>query len=212
MTIEGELAQEAFMLQGGIYARIVAKMKAEGTIDARYVYREYPKMLRISKGMQELPRSTEDCKGRTLTWTEHKEVFDEIVVNSEEEEERVLSGGKTSAQIEEERQELLRRCAAAGVRADPSWSAVRLRRELGDKMDAPEPVDQMGALKAKLAQLEEMSLMRSKIAALEAELSARPEDSDDMRAQLNALGVKTDGRWSASRLREELDRATAPKS
>ena len=211
MSIEGELAQTMFLQQGGVLARALGKMKEEGRIDRDYVYREYPKMLRISQGIQDIPRSTEDVKGRTISWAERREVFEEIVVGSEEEEERVLSGGKTSSQIEEDRQGLLRRCVAAGIKADPSWSAVRLRRELGDKLDAPEPADQMDALKEKLARLEEMAAMKAKITALEAQMAARPaDDVDAMRQELAALGIRTDGRWSAARLREELDRATAP--
>lgn len=206
MSIEGKLAQESFLRQGGAFARVVAKMQE---LHGDYQYHEYPKMLRLSQGVQAIEIPREDIKGKTWIETVRKEVFDEIVVNSEEEEERVLSGGKTSAQIEQERQELLRRCVGAGIKADPSWSALRLRRELGDKMDAPEPVDEMGSLKQKLAHLEEMAAMKAKIEALEIQLSAKPEDAEEMRRELTSLGVKVDGRWSHARLREELEKATS---
>ena len=197
-------SQEAFLRQGGIYAPILKKLEDAGLIDAQYVYREYPKMLYISEGFQDIETPWEDVKGRTGVHVVRKEVFREVIVSSEDEEERVLSGGKTSTQLEDERQGLLRRAQAAGVKADPSWSAVRLRRELGEKMDAPEaPKDDLGALKAKLAQLEEMAAMKAKIEALEAQL-AMPNEKAELQSQLTELGVKVDQRWSVTRLREEL--------
>lgn len=210
MSIENEIAQEAFLYQGGIYARILAKMKEDGRIPRQYVFHEYPKVINIDNGTEEVSCSTETCKGREIHWTETRRVVESITVGSEEEEERVLAGGKTSAQIEVDRQDLFRRCAGAGIHADPSWSAVRLRRELGDKMDAPEPVNNMARLEAELAALKKMAAMQAEIEALKAQLARPPEDADAMRAELASLGVKADGRWSISRLREELDRATAP--
>jgi hypothetical protein len=41
--------------------------------------------------------------------------------------------------------------------------------------------------------------------------ATQEDEAEDMRAQLTALGVKVDGRWSVPRLRQELDDATAPK-
>lgn len=202
-----QVAQQKFMMNGGVFEMPLQQLREKGTIDTDYVYREYPKMLRFSQGEQEFQIPREDHKGRTWVETVTKEVFEEIIVNSAEEEDRVLSGGKTSAQVEEERQGLFARCRNAGVLADPSWTTVRLKRELGEALDAP-PVDDLSALKTKLAQLEEMAAMKAKIEALEAQLSGRDEVSE-MRAELAALGVKVDGRWNAARLREELEKATA---
>jgi hypothetical protein len=203
-------SQENFMLRGGCFELPMQQLREAGILADGYVYYEYPKMVRISEGTQTIERSTEDCKGRTLTWSETKERFREIVVNSEEEEERVLSGGRTSAQLEEERQHLLQRCRVMGIHADPGWSSVRLRRELGDALDAPAPVDTMAKLEQELAALKKMAAMQAEIDALRAQLGRPVEDTEELRSQLIGLGVKVDGRWSAMRLREELDRATAP--
>lgn len=205
-THRSGLAQNRFLNEGGVFAQPLAAKYDSGELSPDYVYNEYPKMLRISQGVQEIPGSTETIKGTVLTWTERREVFQEIVVNSEEEEDRVLSGGKTSDQIELDRQELIVRCRAQGVKVDPSWTSVRLRRELGETMDAA-PGDEMGALQEKLARLQAMADMKAKIAALEAQLSAPADDVDELRAELLTLGVRADGRWSATRLRAEIDQA-----
>jgi len=208
-------SQTIYLMQGGPVAPHLRKLRERKLWTDSYEYREYPKMLHLSQGVQEIKRSTDIGDGRrTREWTETKEVFQHIIVNSEEEEERVLAGGKTSVQQEEDRQALIVRCAQAGINVDPNWTAVRLRRELGDKMNAPAP-DQRAALQARLAELEEIAAMRDKIAALEAKLAAPAApaaDEEDMRAQLATLGVKVDGRWSTTRLREELERATAPRA
>ncbi len=170
--------------------------------------------MRISQGVQKFKRSTEDVRGKLIEWEVEEEVFLDHIVGSEDEEERVLAGGKSSVQMEEDRKALMARCRSAGVKVDPAWSSIRLKRELGEALDAPEPVDDMAALKARLAQLEEMTSMKARIAALEAELSGKaapaPDETEALRAELMALGVKVDGRWSLTRLREELDQATAP--
>lgn len=202
---ETQIAQSKFLMNGGIFERPLHDLRKKGILAEDYVYHEYPKMIRLSQGEQEFTRSTEDHKGRTITWTEVKEVFTDTIVNSAEEEERVLSGGKTSAQIEEERQSLITRCRALGMAADPSWSVVRLRRELGEKLDAPEPADKRAALVAELETLREMDRMRDEIEALRAKLEKPVDDIPELRAALIERGVKVDGRWSAQRLREELD-------
>lgn len=164
-------AQDDFLRRGGGYQLGLVQLRAAGLIAREYVYHEYPKAITIRNGPErEVTRETVTCEKEKLRWTEM--VADEtvIIVASEEEEERVLAGGKTSVQIEEDRQALLLRARANGLRADPNWSAVRLRRELGESLDAP-PADEMGALTARLAQLEEMATMRAKIAALEAQLA-----------------------------------------
>ena len=212
MSIEVQESQEQFLQRGGCYAIGLAYLRKQGTIprQGQTPLHEYPKMLRFSKGFQDVRWETETCDKRQLSGTERKEIFEEIIVYDEAEEERILAGGKTSAQIEEERQALIRRCASAGISVDPTWTAVRLRRELGDAMDAP-PGDEMAMLTAKLASLREMARMRAEIADLEAQLSGAPqEDVATLRSELEALGVMPDKRWGAARLRAELDRATAP--
>lgn len=211
MSIEGQLAQESFLRQGGTFARALAKKQHDGEL-APYEFREYPKAVRISEGFQDVEWTTETIKGGTLSGVTHQEVFRTIVVNSEEEEERVTSGGKTSSQMEDERQTLILRCRSLGLKVDTSWSAVRLRRELGDKLDAPEPENKMAALENELASLRKMAEMQAEIDRLRSQM-ARPagDEVDDLRQQLTALGVKVDNRWAIARLREELDAATAPE-
>jgi len=216
MTLESEIAQEQFLQRGGVLSRAIAKKIESGEMSRAYTFREYPKMLRISKGVHKIECSTEDVKGKTREWTEERELFDEIIVQTEEEEERVLSGGRTSTQIEQERLDLIGRCRNAGLKVDPTWSSVRLRRELGDAMDAP-PGDEEAQLQGELAKLRRMREMRAEIAALQAEIAepAPPEmasdEVEDLRVQLRGLGIKPDLRWGEPRLRAELDKATAPE-
>jgi len=215
LSIETDLAQTQFLQRGGVLSRAIAKKMETGEMSQTYTFREYPKMLRISKGVHSIECTTENVKGKTLEWTEQRELFDEIIVATEEEEERVLSGGRTSAQIEQERLDLIGRCRNAGLRVDPTWSSVRLRRELGDAMDAP-PGDEEAQLQAELAKLRRMREMRAEIAALQAEIAEAPapevvsDEIEDLRVQLRALGIKPDLRWGEPRLRGELDKATAP--
>lgn len=216
MSIEGEMAQESFLRQGGTFARALAAKQKSGELQREYTYREYPKLITIIDGEEEIERSTDTIRGRnevTVNWTETVQKKREILVHSEEEEERVLSGnGKTSSQMEDERQTLILRCRSLGLKVDTSWSAVRLRRELGDKLDAPEPENKMAALENELASLRKMAEMQAEIDRLRSQM-ARPagDEVDDLRQQLTALGVKVDNRWAIARLREELDAATAPE-
>jgi hypothetical protein len=168
---EIQLGQQNFLMRGGTYELPLQEMRKKGLIDSDYTFREYPKSIRISQGMQTRDRSTKDCEGRTLSWQETKEAFTDIIVNSESEEERVLSGGRTSTQLEEDRQSLLLRCKASHIVADPTWSAVRLRRTLGDALDAPAPGDNMAKLEAELASLKKMAAMQAEIDALRQQLA-----------------------------------------
>lgn len=211
MSIENEMAQTLYLTMGGPYQMALQRKIKSGEISQNYEYREYPKMLYISQGIVAVDRSTETCKGKTIEWVERKERFTEIVVNSEDEEERVLSGGKTTAQVEADRQALIVRGRALGLKIDESWSAIRLRRELGDNLNNSDIADEMKVLVQKRAHLQEIAAMRAEIAALEAQLAKPADDPDDLRAQLSALGVTPDKRWGAVRLREELERATAPQ-
>jgi hypothetical protein len=205
-----------FLLQGGVYRIGLNQMRKDGRLPRHPVHLEYPKMLRISEGIQEFERETETCRNTTIRWTEKKEVFREIIVESEEEEERVLSGGKSSAQLEQDRQLLIQRCHNLSIPVDPNWSAVRLRRELGDKLDEPaekDPVSKMAALENELAMLRKMADMQAEIERLRSSLQPAPIEDEgvaELRAQLTALGVAVDGRWSLRRLQAELDRATSP--
>lgn len=184
-----------FMLRGGPLEMAIQNLRKQGLLNDEYVYRQYPEMVRLSKGTDE--------KG--------KEIIVDVIVNSDEEKDRVMSGGMTSTQVEEERQGLLQRCRTMRISADPSWTTTRLRRELGDALDAPAPVDNMAKLEAELGKLKKMAEMQAEIEALRAQLATTPADVDEMRVELTTLGVKVDGRWSATRLREELNRATEPQ-
>jgi len=213
MSIETELAQTQFLERGGVLARAIAKKQETGEMHRRgaYQFQEYPKMLRISEGIQERHYETETIKGSTRSWTVDEEIFRDVIVHSEEEEERVLSGGKTRDQVEDERQALIAKCRIHGITVDLNWSATRLRRELGEKVDAPDPVDQMAAMRKELEDLREMQRLRKEIDDLKAQLTPQPDDVEELRAQLLALDIKPDNRWGAPRLREELEKATAPE-
>jgi hypothetical protein len=220
---------------------ILQAKRDSGELPSEYVYQEYPRMLRISRGVQRFDHATEVIRGNATVvrdWTEEREVFDEIIVASEAEEEAVLSGGRTAAQVEEDRQAMIVLCRQRNIQVDPTWGIVRLQRELG-AAPSNETID---AMRTKIADLEEKAELRRRIAELEAAMRDRAapvqpaysdkasvehgslrgsmvtlraatqeDEAEDMRAQLTALGVKVDGRWSVPRLRQELDDATAPK-
>lgn len=174
-----QLSQHKFLMAGGAYELPLAQLREKGILPSEYLYQEYPK---------------------------HVAVGDEtFTVHSAEEEDCVLSGGRSSAQIEDERQVLITKARNAGLRVDPSWSVVRLRRELGEVMD--EPQDDRETLKRRLAELEELAAMKAKIAELEAQVAApRSSEADELRDRLTAHGVQVDGRWSVKRLRDELEK------
>lgn len=215
MATAVQLAQTKFLMAGGWMEFGLNKHRESGFLPSEYTYHEYPRMISFSRGKEIVRKSTKTCEKETITWEEEVEQFDRIVVNSEEEEERVLSGGKTSMQLEDERLGLLNRCSAMSIPADPSWSAVRLRRLLGDALDAPAPANKEQQLEAELASLRKMAAMQAEIAALKAQLAGSMEvqvnDLDDMRQELGALGIVVDKRWGELRLRQELEKATAPE-
>lgn len=213
-TLDCEIAQEDFLKRGGAMQRALSHKIKTGEIAQYYSFNEYPKAIKINHRTEAVDCTTETCRGTLIHWTENRKIWDEIIVSSEEEEERVLSGGATSAQIEEQRHALYQRCLSQGIQADRSWSMVRLKRELGEKLDEA-PKDDIGAARARLAELEELASLRAQIAFLEAQ-SASPaavapvdEEVAVLRASLVSLGIKPDARWGEKRLREELDRASA---
>lgn len=216
-------AQRTFMMNGGIYASILQKKYDTGELvpPERYQYQEYPKLVRIPLGTERVKKHTEVPRGRDQTlveWEEDVERFRDVLVNSEEEEERVLNGGKSASQIEQERQDLLVQCKQRHISADPSWSLLRLQRELG----AAPSKDAVDALQARVAQLETEASLKERIRELEAQLAGDKEapkpmarnpeaaEEDQLREQLTELGVEVDGRWGLLRLRRELEAATAP--
>jgi hypothetical protein len=214
MSVEIELSQNNFLMQGGVYARAVMQKIKSGEFPREYVYHEYPKLIRKFRGTQRVEKSTEIGNGSTKKfWEEEVELWDEIIVHSEEEEERVLSGGKTAAELEEERQGLVQRCRQRHIAIDPAWSAARLRRELGDGgADLPTTGSRVNALAAELDALRQMKAMQDEIAALRAQLAGEvPDEAASLRQQLTSAGVKVDGRWSLGRLQAELERVTAPE-
>jgi hypothetical protein len=176
------LAQTKFLMNGGGYELALAQKRERGELPESYVFHEYPKAIRIGRGMSEPTlRQTDTCKGTQITWTEPAhEMFETITVHSEEEEERVLAGGMTSAEIEDQRHGLIARCHNLSIPVDPSWSVVRLRRELGDALDAPAPENDMARLEAELAGLRKMQAMQAEIEALRAQLSQNESPIEEM--------------------------------
>lgn len=206
------IAQRTFMNNGGIYASILQQKYESGELvpPERYEHREYPKMIRISRGIERVTRSTLRIRGKEelpYEWEEDVEKFDEHIVNSEDEEERVLNGGKSDMQVEQERQDMIVALKQRGVSVDPSWTYLRLQREMGA---APSQAA-VDALQARVAQLETEAQLRARIAELEAQMRApAPDEAEMLRGELRGLGVEPDGRWSLARLRSEVEKATAP--
>jgi hypothetical protein len=208
--------QTNFLRDGGTYAAILQQKYESGEIDAEYVYREYPKMLRISKGVQEIKCETEVLRGNTTAmreWTETREVFDQILVYDEAEEERVLQGGRTSAEVEADRAQLIAQARARGLKIDPSWTMVRLQRELGTHQVS----DTVVQLQRQVEELEEKAALRRRIADLEAQIAGKAapapvgdEEVAQLRASLKEYGLHVDMRWGLQRLRDEMERVTQP--
>lgn len=216
MATTVSIAQETFLRGGGIYAKTLEKMRRDGGMRQDHVH-EYPKMLRVNERIERRKHTTRDIDRQIIEWESDDLVYDEVIVNSEEEEDRVLSGGKTAAQIEDEKHELMAQARSRGIRIDPAWGVERMKREIG----APrmlsfqeQPVDDLAAMEEKARQLEEKLAMMERLAALEAKIAAltapKHDEADDLRAQLQALGRRVDMRWSVTRLRDELEAATAP--
>lgn len=200
-------SQRTFMQNGGVYAGILQAKYDSGELvpPDKYVYREYPKMVRLSRGVARVQKSAEVIRAGRVDfreWEEDVEQFEDVIVHSEEEEERVRNGGKSEAQIEEERMDLYAQCKARGLNVDPTWPLIRLQRELGTA-PSRETVD---ALQARVQQLETEASLRARIAELEAKLHQPQDDADELRAELAAHGVEVDGRWGVARLRAELDK------
>jgi len=208
--------QTNFLRDGGTYAAILQQKYESGELNPEYVYREYPKLLRISRGMQQFEMGTDIIRGSQVVpkeWTEEREVFDEIVVHDEAEEERVLNGGKTTEQVADEHSALIAQARARGLKIDPSWSMVRIQRELGTQ-----PVNEsVVQLQRQVEDLEEKAALRRRIAELEAAAAGRAppaaateDEVTQLRASLKEYGLHVDMRWGLPRLREELDRVTQP--
>lgn len=212
-------SQRAFLMQGGAFANALRKMRADGQIPTSYQYHEYPKEVRISRGTEKVNRSTMTADKEKVEWTEERKIEDVFIVYSEDEEERVLNGGKTAAQVEEDRLELIATAKARGLKFDPTWSAIRLRRELGipdASANQTAAFDEVDELEKQVAKARRAIALRKELADLNAELADAPaeapatDDAEGLREQLRALGVKPDGRWSVAKLQQELEAATAP--
>jgi len=178
------LSQIKFLMNGGPYELALAQKRERGELPeaGAHPFKEYPKAIRVSRGMSEPTlKQTDTCKGTQITWTEPAhEIFETIIVHSEDEEERVLAGGMTTAEIEDQRQGLINRCHSLSIPVDPSWSVVRLRRELGDALDAPAPENEMARLEAELAGLRKMQTMQTEIEALRTQLSQNESPIEEL--------------------------------
>lgn len=210
-------SQQNYLRAGGPYQAHLAKLESEGVI-GDYVFREYPKWVRQHLGTKDVKCSSTTVDKEKIEWTETRPNVRETLVYSEEEEERVLMGGKTAIQIEQDRMGLLDLAKQRGVKYDPSWSLLRLKRELGEPTGEEVPVafDEVAQLRDQVAKLEEALALKARIAELKTQLAEDEADSvddvDGLRKQLQALGVRVDGRWNTTRLQQELERATAPNA
>lgn len=212
-------AQRAFLTSGGAYRNALNQMRTSGQLASEYVFYEYPKEIRIRRGTETVKRSTVSVDKEKIEWDEIREIVDVFIVNSEEEEDRVLSGGKTADEIEQDRQALIAQAKARNLRFDPTWTTLRLQREMGIPVAAEQPAafDEVAELEAQVAKARRAIALRKELDELNAQLAepaptaAISDDMDSLRTELTALGVRVDGRWSEARLRQELERATAPE-
>jgi len=200
------------MANGGPLAGVLESKYQSGELKREYVYQEYPKYIRISKGKQTVHRSTTALRGKNeveVEWDEEVEMFDEHWVNSEDEEEAVLSGGKSQIQLETERQQMISDLRSRGMQVDPTWTYVRLQREMG----AMPPREAVEALQRKVEALESEAKLRARIAELEAQLNEKPamasmaqvDETEALREELRLSGVDVDKRWSLATLRQKVE-------
>lgn len=206
-------AQRTFMNNGGVYAGILQAKYDSGELvpPERYEHQEYPKMIRRKLGKMVVTKTTMRIRGKEelpYEWDEEEEQFEDILVRSEAEEERVINGGKSEAQIEAERQDMIAECKRRGLHVDPSLTYLQLQRQLGTAPSLAE----VETLQARVQQLEQEAALRARIAELEAQLRQPGDETETLRAQLRELGIEPDGRWGITRLRQELERATAPEN
>ena len=189
--------------------------------DASNILPEQLKWLR-NGGFYELPmrmlreKGLLPMEGKTQSGKDYQEypkmIANGVIVNSAEEEERMISGGLSNEALEEERRALISRARKHGITVDDDWSTVRIKRELGIKMDeAPAVEGRLAQLEAELAHLNKIKELEAQIAAMKAGNEVAPGLSDsEMRAELIAAGVTVDGRWSSKKLREVFEHYTTP--
>lgn len=206
------LSQRNFMANGGPLAGVLEAKYQSGELQREYTYQEYPKYIRIPRGTQTVTRTTTAIRGKNeidVQWEEEAPVYDEHWVNSEEEEEAVLSGGKSQLQLETERQQMISDLRSRGMQVDPTWTYVRLQREMGSMP----PREAVEALQRKVEVLENEAKLRARIAELEAQLNEKPalasmaqvDETEALREELRQAGVAVDKRWSLATLRQQVE-------
>lgn len=154
--------QRNFLQGGGIYRNALTQGYKNGTLvrPSEYVFQEYPKYLKLSKGFEDVQHETENVKGKTITWTVREELFDEVIVNDAAEEAKVMKG----------------RTLVAG--AAPSTVATITPAAAAVEDDSIE------ALEARLADMKKKAALRREIAdlaaseALEAAIDAPEADAE----------------------------------
>lgn len=196
MSIEVELSQDQFLAQGGVYMRALAEKKKSGEHAKSFVFHEYPKDIRLNERDEDYEDVAETIKGATITKHMTRRVWDTVTVHSEEEEDRVRAGGGSAADAEDERLELMQKCRNLHIRVDPTWTVVRLRRELGMEMDKPVRAksadEEFDDLEAQMERLLKKKEMRAKIAALEAEAIEPVKAAKPARAAREPVVAETD--------------------
>lgn len=204
------IEQRNFLSRGGVFAGILEEKRNKGEMvrPEDYQYQEYPKYIRIPRGTKTVKRVTTAIRGKNevdVEWDEEVELFDEHIVNNEADEEAVLSGGKSAAQLEQERSEMIASLRSRGINVDPTWTTVRLQREMG----AMPPREAVEALAAKVEVLEREAALRARIAELESQLTApvahSHDETEDLREHLRRSGVDVDRRWSLATLRQKVE-------
>jgi hypothetical protein len=146
--------QTDFLMRGGAYEMPMMQLREKGIIPevGAYIHQEYPKMVSLHLGAREIPMQTEDCKGRTLHWTETREAVAHMIVQSEREEDAI--------------HEAFERAQSLGIAVQEHWTqdlllhAVSLAEAPKPRRNAPRPTpaqivaERIATLKAELAALE----------------------------------------------------------
>jgi hypothetical protein len=146
--------QAEFLRRGGILELPLNMLREKGILpeEGSYVYQEYPKALNLSLGVQEFPLQTETCQGKTISWTEHREVIAPMVVESEAQEDAVRAAFERAQEL--------------GITVQAHWPAALLLHTVGvaerpkvnrsGPRPTPEQIkaERVARLKAELATLE----------------------------------------------------------
>ena len=88
-----DLAQRQFLERGGPMSAVIAQKYKSGELDPNYVFREYPKRLRISLGVKTERKFAEYVRGKDTVMEEYSDTREHF--REEVQIDHVASGGWT---------------------------------------------------------------------------------------------------------------------